>query len=96
MKRTVILIKLCLILCALAVLAAIGDYLALHDIANDYVSRKAIASYESGLSGELPRWSETKLEWRIVNAGGLIKVTYLVLSAATLYLCLKALKKKEN
>lgn len=90
-----ILIKICLALCVLAFFATVGDYSALHDIGHDYVSKKVIDSYGSGLPLDLPEWTETKSEWWVINISGVIRIIYLAFSAVTLTLCLKVLKKKK-
>ena len=95
MKRTSTLIKICLALCVLSFLLTVGDYLALHDIWHDYVSKEVIESHIGSSVLNLPEWSETKLEWQMVNISGLIRIMGFVFSGVTLLVCLKILKKKN-
>ncbi len=96
MKHTFILIKISLILCTIAFVMTIGDYLALHDIGHDYVSKEVIESYKGGSVLNLPEWSETKPEWLMVNISGLVRIAYFIFSAATLAVCLKTLRKLDQ
>ncbi len=95
MKNTPLFIKISLILCLFAFVMTIGDFLALHDIWNDYVSRKVIEACDENSALNLPKWSETKSEWQMVNISWLVRILYLAFSSVTLYMCLKALKKKD-
>ena len=93
MKNTSALIKLSLILCIIAFVMTIGDYLALHDIWHDYVSKEVIESHRGGSILNLPQWTETKSEWLMVNISGLVRFAYFIFSAVTLAVCLKTFKK---
>jgi succinate dehydrogenase hydrophobic anchor subunit len=92
MKKTQILIKLCLGIGLIALAMTIGEYLALHDIWHDYVSKQVIENYGGGSYLKLPDWSETRLEWHMVNISGLIKVFYFIFSLVTFVICLKAFR----
>jgi hypothetical protein len=63
---------MCLALCMLAFLLTVCDYLALHDIWHDYVSKGVIESHRGSSILNPPEWSRTKQEWQVVNIGGLI------------------------
>ncbi len=94
MKNPQLLIKISLAIGFFAFLMTVGDYLALHDIWHDYVSKQVIETYSSSSTLNLPEWSETKLEWQMVNISGLIRIIYLIFSLTTLIICLKILRKK--
>ena len=96
MKRTSTLIKLCLALCAVAFLFTIGDYLALHDIWHDYVSKEVIENHTDISQASLPEWSETPGEWQVVEISGLVRAVYFGFSAITLLICLRGLKNKAD
>ncbi|MFN8255931.1 MAG: hypothetical protein U0W24_09605 [Bacteroidales bacterium] len=49
----------------LVMLLVVLDFLALHDIKQDYVSRNVVNTASKGLN-LLPPWSETTGEWRAV------------------------------
>ena len=55
------------------------DFCALHDIANDYLSRKVIAA-ENIISGDaiVPAWTQCKGEWAIVQISFMTKVVLLL------------------
>ncbi len=74
----------------------LGEYLALHDIWHDYVSKKVIVTYAGNSALNLPDWTETKLEWQMVNVSGIIRAVYLLFSLLTLIVCLKILRKKAR
>ncbi|MCP4632469.1 MAG: hypothetical protein GY855_06045, partial [candidate division Zixibacteria bacterium] len=95
MKNPQLLIKICLGLGIFALLMTVGDYLALHDIWHDYVSKQVIEKHGGSTILNLPDWTEARLEWRMVNISGLIKAFYIILSLATFVICLKALRKKS-
>ncbi|MDM8553703.1 hypothetical protein QUF75_03100 [Desulfococcaceae bacterium HSG7] len=96
MKNTSALIKLSLILCIIAFVMTIGDYLALHDIWHDYVSKEVIKLHKDDSVLNLPEWSETKPEWLMVSISGAVRIAYFVFSAVTLAVCLKTLRKLDQ
>ena len=96
MKNASTLIKISLVFCLFAFVMTIGDYLALHDIWHDYVSKKVIEAYRGHSVLNLPEWSETKLEWQLVTISGLIRIAYFVLSSVTLVVCLKTLTHRQG
>jgi hypothetical protein len=48
------------------------DFLALHDINNDYVSKLVMNRFASSTS--LPDWTNTTVEWSIVQLSFLVKI----------------------
>lgn len=93
MNNLKVLIKINLVVGVIALLMTIGEYLALHDILHDYVSKQVIEACGISTSIKLPDWSQAKLEWKMVNASGLIKFFYFSISIPTLVICLRSLKK---
>lgn len=55
-------------------LLLIGDFLALLDIRQDYVSIDVLDTVQSGVSDEIPEWASTKLEWTFVRVSLLLKL----------------------
>lgn len=45
----------------------LGDYLALHDIAKDYVSLEVLEMYDIPGASTLPSWTGTPLEWQWIE-----------------------------
>ena len=58
----------------LLVLLLLGDFLALHDIGQDYVSPKVIENIPTQISDEIPDWASTKMEWIFVRVSFLLKL----------------------
>ncbi len=96
MIRTSILIKICLALCAVTFLLTIGDFLAIHDIRHDYISKEVIENHTDISQVNLPAWSETTGEWQMVEISGLVRAVYFGFSAITLLICLKGLKNRAD
>ncbi len=44
----------------------LGDFLALHDIQNDYISTEALNYLQITTSAPLPAWTATTPEWTMV------------------------------
>lgn len=63
-----------LVLSIILILLLIGDYLALHDIRQDYVSSKVLDAVETDISNEIPEWASTKLEWTFVRVSLVLKM----------------------
>ena len=63
-----------LVLSLILVLLLIGDYLALHDIWQDYVSSDLLDAVETDISNEIPEWASTKLEWTFVRVSLVLKM----------------------
>lgn len=85
-----------LLLCIFVFVLTIGDYLALHDIWHDYVSQPILSSLDVSLSAGLPDWTETRGEWRLVTISFLARVVFLVLNGITLFLCVDALRRRNE
>ncbi len=94
MENPILLCKICLVLCITTFVVTLGEYLALHDIWNDYVSEQVVKNYTGEITLSLPDWTKTKLEWQMVNISGLIKIVYLIFSFVTLIICQKVFRNK--
>ena len=66
------------------------DFLALHDISNDYVSNDIIDSFGGSFKEDLPEWAATRLEWIVVGISHGIKA---VLTVFNIILIIKLGKK---
>jgi len=67
MKRLDTLLGWSLVICIILLFLTLGDFLALHDIRQDYVSTNILADLQVKLSKELPEWTSTKAEWFVAN-----------------------------
>ena len=73
-------------------LMTIADFLALHDIFNDYVSVEILEHLNVSLSDDLPDWTKTKGEWDIVRVSYLSRFFFSIFIIVVLSLCLKQTK----
>jgi hypothetical protein len=73
MKTNTILTKVLLGLSILFGLTLVLDFISLHDIQNDYVSRSVINQFSSDSVKFLPDWSSTSGEWLLVKVSFLLK-----------------------
>lgn len=54
------------------------DFLALHDIHQDYVSTKVLESEQIDVANLLPDWSSTPMEWAYVRISLFLKSVFIV------------------
>lgn len=96
MKKKHWLIKVTIGLCVLVLLMTLFDFLALHDIKNEYVSTRILNYLDITLSEDLPDWTATKGEWEVVHVSFLSRLIFFVLNILVLTLCLKTIKKEKD
>lgn len=94
MKNEKMFLIMTFILCIFAILFAFFDFLALHDIKKDYVSHSILKYLKIDIQEDLPKWTKTKSEWRLIVVSYLIRVVFLIF--ALTYLMQKLIKKGEN
>ena len=76
-----------IVLSILMLICSIDDFLSLHDIKKDYISKAALQYLETSTSKELPSWTNTTLEWRSVQISYLIRlVSMLTILCMTIYI----------
>ena len=78
------------VLSLIMILLLIGDYLALHDIRQDYVSSDVLDTVQTDISNEIPEWASTKLEWTFVKISLLLK---LIITPVIIIALAKTVKK---
>lgn len=81
-------------LCVIGFLLTIFEFLALHDIQNEYVSIRILNRLNISLSGDLPEWTATKGEWEVVRVSYLFRFVFFVFCAIVLYKLVTRLKNK--
>ena len=96
MKNLHLLVVITIVLCTLVFILTLGDFLALHDIKQDYVSQEIFGQLEVSLSGDLPEWTGTPGEWSLVRVSFLARFAFLILSWITLVLCASALRTRAE
>ena len=80
------------ILSIIMVLLLLGDFLALHDINQDYVSLKVLDDIPTIKSDEIPDWASTRMEWTFVRISLLLKVIIAPLIVIALAKSVKMLR----
>lgn len=71
------------------VLCTIDDFLALHDIKADYVSRSALNYLHVETSEALPPWTDTTLEWTSVAVSYVLRSVLVVSNLCILVVLMK-------
>jgi hypothetical protein len=84
MKKMVILASFTLVASLFVLALTLGDFLALHDIRNEYVSEEILNTLSVDLSHELPDWTATAGEWTLVQFSYVARAAFLVLNIITL------------
>lgn len=74
---------------------AVDDFLSLHDIRADYVSKAALDYLRVTTSGTLPWWTDTRLEWASVTASFVLRTLLILSNGAILVLLLKRKRVQE-
>jgi hypothetical protein len=74
-----------LVLCVIGLLFTIADFLALHDIRNEYVSTHILESLDITLSDDLPEWTSTQGEWKVVRLSYLFRSIFFIFCVYALY-----------
>ena len=96
MKNLHLLVVITIVFCTLVFILTLGDFLALHDIKQDYVSQEILGQLEVSVSGKIPEWTGTPGEWSMVRVSYLARFAFLILSWITLVLCASALRTRPN
>ena len=81
------------IFCILICFLTIFDFLCLHDINKDYVSRFVFQYLKIDLPKGLPEWTLTKSEWQLVTISYLLRVIFLILNLITLAFCIRKFRE---
>jgi hypothetical protein len=74
-----------IVLCVIGFLLTIADFLALHDIRNEYVSTHILETLDITLSDDLPEWTSTQGEWQVVRISYLFRSVFFIFCMYALY-----------
>ncbi len=85
MKKPRRAIHLIIVLCIMAFLLTVLEFLALQDIFHEYVSTRVLEKLDITLSGDLPDWTSTRGEWGVVRFGYLFRFAFFIICFAVLY-----------
>jgi hypothetical protein len=92
MKNIKIVVLIALFACILVFLMTILDFLALHDIFNDYSSPKVIERFCAVSQTSFPAWTKTSGEWQMVNISYVTRFFFFIFNMVVLILCLKKMR----
>lgn len=79
MKRIDTLIKVTILFTFVLFICTIDDFLSLHDIKKDYVSKTILQYLDIETSKELPNWTNTELEWLSVTVSYSIRFSLIII-----------------
>ena len=71
------------------------DFLSLHDIKADYVSKSVLSHLKVETSEPLPAWTDTPLEWTSVTISFTLRAVLIVSNLALLLLLARRLPRAE-
>ena len=80
----------------LMIFCTFDDFLSLHDIRADYISKSALDHLRVETSGTLPPWTDTRLEWTSVTISFALRSILIVANLAILLLLVKRLPGGKN
>ena len=84
MKNFKTITVLTLLLCVFVFILTIFDFVALHDIKQDYVSQYILNTLDISLSNDLPDWTTTEGEWHLVSFSLYLRFLFFVLNIIVL------------
>ena len=96
MRRIDTLMKLVLLTAILLCVLTILDYLALHDIYKDYVSKTVLSYLNIELSKELPAWTNTELEWNAVTINYIMKTLVTIINITLIMIIRNIVQKRDG
>jgi hypothetical protein len=77
----------------LLIFCAFDDFLSLHDIKADYVSKSALTYLHVETSAPLPAWTNTRMEWASVTVSYAVRSMLIVSNLAILLALRKRLSR---
>jgi hypothetical protein len=92
MKTLKIISSITLIASIIVFLLTISDFLALHDIFNEYVCANVIKRF----IGELPDSASTSMEWKMVNVSYGARFFFLLFNMGVLIYFIKRLRSLKT
>ena len=80
----------------IVLLFTFGDFLALHDIKQDYVSPYILEDMDITMDKNLPEWTTTKMEWGLAQVSLYFKFILMTFNVIALTLIFKKLYITNN
>ena len=96
MKNLHTITKFAILFCVVVLLMTIMDFLALHDIRQDYLSKEIIDYLDLTISGEIPDWTETTGEWQLVGISFVSRFFFFIFIIILLLNYMKKVKYIKN
>ena len=78
------------------IVCTFDDFLSLHDIKADYVSKSVLAYLRVETSEPLPTWTDTSLEWTSLTISHALRSVLIVSNFAILLLLKKRLLREDQ
>ena len=75
----------------LVIALTFGDFLALHDINKDYLSKEMLQYFN--ITASLPAWTATKGEWQVLTISFVLRTLFLLVNILFLWVLLKKEEK---
>jgi hypothetical protein len=91
--------KLLIISTAISILLIIctfDDFLSLHDIKRDYVSKSVLKYLQVDTSAPLPPWTDTRLEWTSFTISYIVRLVLILVNLVILFLATRRLSHKNG
>jgi len=76
----------------LLILFMFDDFLSLHDIREDYVSKSVLSYLHVDISAKLPAWTDTSLEWASVTISYAARLILIVSNLVVLFFLRKRIQ----
>jgi hypothetical protein len=80
----------------LLIFCTVDDFLSLHDIKADYVSKSILSYLHVETSAPLPSWTDTKLEWASVMISYVLRSVLILSNLVILFLLIKRLPQSNG
>ena len=93
MKKISILAKATILVTIALFVCTIDDFLSLHDIYKDYVSKQALQYLGVETSKPLPDWTNTELEWFSITISYTVRFSLVIVSLCLLLMLKRTIAK---
>jgi|GEM_PF-6500743 len=80
----------------LLAICTFDDFLCLHDIRADYVSKSVLAYLHIETTEPLPEWTDTKLEWTSISISFVVRSILILANLLVLVLLVKQFRATRS
>jgi hypothetical protein len=78
------------------IVCTLDDFLSLHDIKADYVSKSVLSYLQVETSKSLPAWTDTSLEWTSIRISYALRTVLILSNLAILLLFIRRLPRANR